>query len=176
MGPSGPVYLVDEPGPGAQSFRCFDQCVAFIPRLRDGGAHSGGDELHDEKGAPLDLVLLAAARAPQTVQQIGKLLSMRAAIGGIDFLQRLVGQGRRHRPRDGHLLAAWVALWTVTFAALALLTSPLRKLANTGARWFSNYRTARAARLEEEEMWELARHDHRVMADIRMASIRQTQG
>ena len=77
---------------------------------------------------------------------------------------------------DGHLLAAWVALWTVTFAALALLTSPLRKLANTGARWFSNYRTARAARLEEEEMWELARHDHRVMADIRMASIRQTQG
>lgn len=77
---------------------------------------------------------------------------------------------------DGHLLAAWVALWTVTFAALALLTSPLRKLSNVGARWINSYRQARAARLAEEEMWELARHDHRVMADIRMASIRQTQG
>ena len=29
---------------------------------------------------------------------------------------------------DGHLLAAWVALWTVTFAALALLATPLRRL------------------------------------------------
>ena len=77
---------------------------------------------------------------------------------------------------DGHLLAAWVALWTVTFAALALLTTPLRKVANTGAGWINSYRKARAARLQEEQMWELARHDHRVMADIQMASLRQTQG
>lgn len=77
---------------------------------------------------------------------------------------------------DGHLLAAWVALWTVTFAALALLTSPLRKVANVGTGWVNRYRKARAARLQEEQMWELARHDHRVMADIQMASLRQTQG
>ncbi len=77
---------------------------------------------------------------------------------------------------DGHLLAAWVALWTVTFAALALLATPLRKLSNTGAGWVSAYMKARQERRQEEDMWELARHDSRVMAEIRMASIRQTQG
>lgn len=77
---------------------------------------------------------------------------------------------------DGHLLAAWVALWTVTFAALALLATPLRKLSNTGAGWVSAYMKARNERRQEEDMWELARHDSRVMAEIRMASIRQTQG
>lgn len=77
---------------------------------------------------------------------------------------------------DGHLLAAWVALWTVTFAALALLATPLRKLSNTGAGWVSAYLKARNERRQEEDMWELARHDSRVMAEIRMASIRQTQG
>ncbi|MBC7621323.1 MAG: hypothetical protein H7293_20470 [Candidatus Saccharibacteria bacterium] len=76
---------------------------------------------------------------------------------------------------DGHLLAAWVALWTVTFAALALLATPLRRLSNTGAAWLSAYAKARQARRQEEEMWELARHDSRVMAEIRMASLRQTQ-
>lgn len=77
---------------------------------------------------------------------------------------------------DGHLLAAWVALWTVTFAALAILATPLRKISNAGAAWMNAYRKASAERREEEEMWELARHDYRVMADIRAASIRQTQG
>ena len=28
---------------------------------------------------------------------------------------------------DGHLLAAWIALWTVAFAALALAASPIRR-------------------------------------------------
>jgi hypothetical protein len=77
---------------------------------------------------------------------------------------------------DGHLLAAWVALWTVTFAALALLATPLRQVSNTGAGWLSAYLKARQERRQEEDMWELARHDSRVMAEIRMASIRQTQG
>ena len=77
---------------------------------------------------------------------------------------------------DGHLLAAWVALWTVTFAALALLATPLRRVSNSGAAWVSAYRMARRERRQEEQMWELARHDSRVMAELRMASIRQTQG
>jgi hypothetical protein len=77
---------------------------------------------------------------------------------------------------DGHMLAAWVALWTVTFAALAILATPLRKVSNIGAAWISAYRKANAERRQMREMWELARHDHRVMAEIMTASIRQTQG
>lgn len=77
---------------------------------------------------------------------------------------------------DGHMLAAWVALWTVTFAALAILATPLRKMSNSGAAWLNAYLQASRERREEAQMWELARHDHRVMAEIRMAAIRQTQG
>ena len=76
---------------------------------------------------------------------------------------------------DGHILAAWVALWTVTFAALAILATPLSKMANTGAAWVATQLQARKARREEAEMWEMASHDPRVLADIRMAWARQVQ-
>ena len=108
----------------------------------------------EEKSRPLAGMLLAAAMAALLV----------AADQVIDSWA------------DGHLLAAWVALWTVTFAALALLATPLRRFSNTGAAWISAYAEARKERRQEEEMWELARHDSRVMAEIRMASLRQTQG
>ncbi len=74
---------------------------------------------------------------------------------------------------DGHLLAGWVALWTVTFVALALLASPLRRLANQGAQWLAAWKQSSAEARAEEELWELARHDHRVMTEIRMAAMRQ---
>ncbi len=77
---------------------------------------------------------------------------------------------------DGHVLAAWVALWTVTFAALAILATPLRKMSNTGAAWLNAYLQSSKERRQEAEMWEMARHDYRVMAEIRMASLRQSQG
>ncbi len=77
---------------------------------------------------------------------------------------------------DGHLLAAWVALWTVTFTVLALLATPLRQVANTGARWLAARNQARRERRAEAQMWELARHDPRVMMEIRLASLRQTDG
>ena len=76
---------------------------------------------------------------------------------------------------DGHILAAWVALWTVTFAALAILATPLRKISNTGAAWVSAQLQARKARIEEAQMWEMASQDPRVLADIRMAWARQTE-
>ena len=77
---------------------------------------------------------------------------------------------------DGHLLAAWVALWTICFAALAVLATPLRKASNAGANWFVTWRKACAAQRAEEDMWEMARQDPRVMMEIRLASLRQIQG
>ena len=76
---------------------------------------------------------------------------------------------------DGHILAAWVALWTVTFTALAILATPLSKISNTGAAWVSAQLQARKSRIEEAQMWEMASQDPRVLADIRMAWARQTE-
>lgn len=73
---------------------------------------------------------------------------------------------------DGHLLVGWVALWTVTFAALALLAPPLRQL--TGAMAVALARWSREAkeRRMEETMWEYARQDPRVMAELQHARAR----
>ena len=75
---------------------------------------------------------------------------------------------------DGHLLAGWVALWTVAFAALALLAPPLRHVSSFCAAAYSRWARASALRRQEESMWEYARHDPRVMAELQTAWMRQS--
>jgi len=70
---------------------------------------------------------------------------------------------------DGHLLAAWVALWTVAFAALALLAPPLRHVAAFVSAGIFTQLAEWRARREEAHMWELACHDPRVVEEIRVA-------
>jgi len=74
---------------------------------------------------------------------------------------------------DGHLLAGWVALWTVAFAALALLAPPLRKVSAAAAAWYTQWARAATLRRQEETMWEYARHDPRVMAELQAAWMRE---
>ncbi len=59
---------------------------------------------------------------------------------------------------DGHLLAAWMVLWLVAFASLALLAGPARR---TVLAW-------RRAR-DDERTWNAALHDARLMADLSRA-------
>lgn len=73
---------------------------------------------------------------------------------------------------DGHMLAAWVALWTVAFAALALLAPPLRKLTWAVALGVARYRQVRKERRIEAQMWEYARHDPRIMVELQQAWLR----
>jgi hypothetical protein len=73
---------------------------------------------------------------------------------------------------DGHLLAGWVALWTVTFAALALLAPPLRKMSSVASRLISNSLRAAQERRMEEKMWEYANRDPRIMAELQHAVMR----
>jgi hypothetical protein len=76
---------------------------------------------------------------------------------------------------DGHLLAGWVALWTVAFAGLALLATPLRKMAALLAGGFVHRIAALRAEQVEARMWEMASHDPRVMDEIRAAIARQAE-
>ncbi|MFM2050349.1 MAG: hypothetical protein RL682_840 [Pseudomonadota bacterium] len=74
---------------------------------------------------------------------------------------------------DGHLLAGWVALWTVAFAALALLAPPLRQVSTVVASMFTTWASAVKLRRQEEAMWEYARRDPRVMAELQSAWTRE---
>jgi hypothetical protein len=73
---------------------------------------------------------------------------------------------------DGHLLLAWVALWSLVFAGLAFCARPLRRasmaLALAVDGWLLSAKVAR----EESRLWECARLDARVMDELRAAQTR----
>ena len=70
---------------------------------------------------------------------------------------------------EGHLLAAWIVLWTVAFAAIALLAAPARRAGRVlSARWDNIVATQRQASADRE-YWQAALLDPRVMADISRA-------
>ena len=75
---------------------------------------------------------------------------------------------------DGHLLAAWMALWAVAFAALALAAGPIRRAVSSvkefdGSALYAAWSARRKLRLQDEKMWDHAQHDARLMADIMRA-------
>jgi hypothetical protein len=73
---------------------------------------------------------------------------------------------------DGHLMAAWVALWAVAFTALALLAPTAKRAAaglSTGLKAWSE-RSAQAR--SEAQYWESAMADPRIMAEIQCAKLR----
>jgi hypothetical protein len=73
---------------------------------------------------------------------------------------------------DGHLLAAWIMLWVIGFAALALFAGTARNLAVRTTlsldAWSRRVARARA----DERMWSIAQSDPRVMADLQAAMSR----
>jgi hypothetical protein len=70
---------------------------------------------------------------------------------------------------EGHLLAAWVVLWAVAFAALALLAAPARQLAYSLRSAYAGWRTRAIERKHDEVFWQAALNDARIMADISRA-------
>jgi hypothetical protein len=73
---------------------------------------------------------------------------------------------------DGHLFAAWIALWTVAFAALALFAAPARQLSTNLREGWAAWAVARNAAANDERMWLIALQDARVMSDIQAAMSR----
>jgi hypothetical protein len=70
---------------------------------------------------------------------------------------------------EGHLLAAWIVLWVVAFAALALLAAPARRAATTLRIAFLAWNERRAQAAQDRQYWQAALNDARLMADISRA-------
>ena len=75
---------------------------------------------------------------------------------------------------DGHLMLAWIALWSVVFIGSLLLTGTAsrvgQKLMSALNRWARSQAQARA----DARLLAMARFDPRIMADLRTAA--DTQG
>lgn len=70
---------------------------------------------------------------------------------------------------DGHLLAAWIVMWTVAFAALALFAAPVRRVSAAWQLWLKQQAAKRRQAAEDAKLWQVALNDARVMADISRA-------
>ncbi len=70
---------------------------------------------------------------------------------------------------EGHLMTAWLMLWAVGFAAIALFGGVARKMATATVKSLDawSYRVAQAR--ADERLWNTAQHDPRVMADLKAA-------
>lgn len=74
---------------------------------------------------------------------------------------------------DGHMLAAWMVLWAMAFAGIALFSSPARRalrIVRTGYRAWVDSRQQAAS---DERVWNAALQDARLMADLARAMDRQ---
>jgi hypothetical protein len=74
---------------------------------------------------------------------------------------------------EGHLLAAWVVLWTVAFAALGLLAAPARRAVRGAQSGWLRFGAARRQAAEDRQLWNVALTDARVMAEISHAMTRE---
>ena len=70
---------------------------------------------------------------------------------------------------EGHLLAAWIAMWTVAFAGLALLAAPLRNAVRSLRGSYAAWTARRVQAAHDQKYWQAALADARIMADISRA-------
>lgn len=73
---------------------------------------------------------------------------------------------------EGHLLAAWIAMWAIAFASIALLATPAKGMAASLRTGFQRWTAARRQAAEDRALWQLAQTDSRVMADLQCAMTR----
>jgi len=73
---------------------------------------------------------------------------------------------------EGHLMLAWIALWVVAFAAVAIFAGAARKLASALVQALDAWSARVAQRRADERLWSSAKADPRIMADLNAAMSR----
>jgi hypothetical protein len=70
---------------------------------------------------------------------------------------------------DGHLMLAWVALWVIGFAALALFAGSAQTLAKATLSAVNGWAARSAQARADRRLWASALADPRIMADVQAA-------
>lgn len=74
---------------------------------------------------------------------------------------------------DGHLFLGWVALWVVIFAGSALFAGTARRVAGSTLSALDSWSHSLAEARAEARLWDLARTDPRLKAELLQARARQ---
>ena len=70
---------------------------------------------------------------------------------------------------EDHLLMVWLAVWTVAFAVLSVLATPITLWAQDQMTAFAAWQVARQQAAEDRKLWAVALSDARVMNDLSCA-------
>ena len=76
---------------------------------------------------------------------------------------------------DGHLFLGWVALWVVIFAGTALFAGTARSLARRSLAALDSWSRSLAEARAEARLWELAKLDPRLKAELIQARARAAE-
>jgi hypothetical protein len=76
---------------------------------------------------------------------------------------------------DGHLLAAWVMLWAVAFAAVGLFAGVSKTLAIQTKQSLDAWSASMARRRSDERLWSIAQTDARLMSELQSALSRSDE-
>lgn len=74
---------------------------------------------------------------------------------------------------DGHLFLAWVALWVVVFAGMALFASTARTIAQRTVRSLDGWSQTIARARADARLWSIAQSDPRLMQELQQALMRE---
>ena len=67
---------------------------------------------------------------------------------------------------EGHLLALWIGMWAVAFAALAIFASTARHAVVSAKASLDAWSRNIAAKRADQRLWAMAKTDARLMADL----------
>jgi hypothetical protein len=73
---------------------------------------------------------------------------------------------------EGHLLVMWIGVWAIAFAALALFAGAARNAAVSLKAGLDGWSRSVAEARADQRLWQAAKNDPRVMADLQMAMLR----
>lgn len=124
--------------------------------------------------APLGLRQAAPASVrPATAPRSIKARGLAALLlAGIVAAMVLVADHLVNTWADGHLFLAWVMMWVIVFAGFALFADTARTVARRTLVGLDQWAAARAQVRAEERLWDIARADPRVMAELVQARTR----
>jgi hypothetical protein len=77
---------------------------------------------------------------------------------------------------EGHLMAAWIALWVIGFAAIGLLAAPTRRASRGLRAGWQAWAVRRRQAMEDDKLWQVALGDARVMAELSRAMSADSSG
>lgn len=76
---------------------------------------------------------------------------------------------------NGHMMAAWLVLWAMAFASVALFSAPARRALNMARSGYRAWVKSRQQAAADERVWNAALQDARLMADLARAMDRQSR-